>query len=117
MLGGYLIILYFCGAVSFLAILMVVLAYIVAPKLLYLQKITSYECGFEPFHEARLKFNIHFYVIAILFLLFDLEVAFIFPWLFSVGFFSIIGFFSMFIFILILTFGFIYEWLTGALDW
>ena len=96
---------------------MIILAYLVAPKVLSLQKISSYECGFEPFQSARMKFNIHFYVIAMLFLLFDLEVAYIFPWLYVAGSLNSVGLSSMFIFIIILTVGFYYEWVKGALNW
>lgn len=117
MLTNYLMVFLFFGIVSIIACIMVLLAYLFAPRVSYLDKITSYECGFEPFHDARLKFNIHFYIIAILFLLFDLEVAFIFPWLFSVGVMDLTGFLSMFFFILILTVGFVYEWVKGALQW
>lgn len=117
MLTNYLLIFIFFGVVSVLACVMVLLAYLFAPQVLYLQKITSYECGFEPFHDARLKFNIHFYIIAILFLLFDLEVAFIFPWLYTISTMDLTGFISMFFFIGILTIGFVYEWVKGALQW
>lgn len=117
MLTNYFMILIFFTIVSVIACIMVLLAYLLAPQSLYLQKTTSYECGFEPFHDARLKFNIHFYIIAILFLLFDLEVAFIFPWLFALGDMESIGWISMFFFVLILTIGFVYEWIKGVLQW
>ena len=117
MLSSYNLILLFAFFVTCIACILVILAYLIAPKTRSLQKITSYECGFEPFQEARLKFNVHFYIIAILFLLFDLEVIFIFPWLSSLHIMSSTGFISMFCFIIILTIGFIYEWLKGALNW
>ena len=81
------------------------------------EKNSAYECGFEPFESARLKFDIRFYLVAILFVIFDLEVAFLFPW--AVGFQHIgsLGFWSMMLFLLVLTIGFLYEWRKGALDW
>ena len=81
------------------------------------EKNSAYECGFEPFESARLKFDIRFYLVAILFVIFDLEVAFLFPW--AVGFQHIgsLGFWSMMLFLLILTIGFLYEWKKGALEW
>ena len=81
------------------------------------EKNSAYECGFEPFESARLKFDIRFYLVAILFVIFDLEVAFLFPW--AVGFQHIgtLGFLSMMLFLLILTIGFLYEWKKGALEW
>ena len=81
------------------------------------EKNSAYECGFEPFETARLKFDIRFYLVAILFIIFDLEIAFLFPWAVSLGQIGIYGFFSMMIFLFILTIGFIYEWKKGALDW
>ena len=81
------------------------------------EKNSAYECGFEPFESARLKFDVRFYLVAILFVIFDLEVAFLFPW--AVGFQHIgsLGFWSMMLFLLILTIGFLYEWKKGALEW
>ena len=81
------------------------------------EKNSAYECGFEPFESARLKFDVRFYLVAILFVIFDLEVAFLFPW--AVGFQHIgsLGFWSMMLFLLILTIGFVYEWKKGALEW
>ncbi len=81
------------------------------------QKLSPYECGFEAFEDARMKFDVRYYLVAILFILFDLEIAFLFPWavvLNEIGFF---GFVSMMIFLLILVVGFIYEWMKGALEW
>ena len=81
------------------------------------EKLSPYECGFEAFEDARMKFDVRYYLIAILFILFDLEIAFLFPWavvLREIGFF---GFMSMFLFLAILVVGFIYEWMKGALEW
>jgi len=81
------------------------------------EKVSAYECGFDPFDDARARFDIRFYLVAILFIIFDLEVAFLFPWAVSLGSIGIFGFWSMMIFLLILTIGFIYEWKKGALEW
>mgnify|MGYP001414263057 FL=1 len=81
------------------------------------EKLSAYECGFEAFGNARSKFDVRFYLVAILFIIFDLEIAFLFPWAISLGKIGILGFYSMMIFLLILTIGFIYEWKKGALEW
>ena len=81
------------------------------------EKLSAYECGFEPFNDSRMEFDVRFYLVAILFIIFDLEIAFLFPWAISLGNIGIIGFSSMMIFLFILTVGFVYEWKKGALDW
>tara|TARA_B100000900_G_scaffold403719_1_gene411163 strand:- start:753 stop:1121 length:369 start_codon:yes stop_codon:yes gene_type:complete len=81
------------------------------------EKLSAYECGFEPFNDSRMEFDVRFYLVAILFIIFDLEIAFLFPWAISLGKIGIFGFVSMMIFLFILTVGFIYEWKKGALDW
>ena len=81
------------------------------------EKLSAYECGFEPFEDARVKFDVRFYLVAILFIIFDLEVAFLFPWAISLSLIGFVGYLSMMIFLLILTVGFVYEWKKGALDW
>jgi NADH-quinone oxidoreductase subunit A len=81
------------------------------------QKLSPYECGFEAFEDARMKFDVRYYLVAILFILFDLEIAFLFPWAVSLDSIGFIGFLSMMIFLTILVVGFIYEWMKGALDW
>ena len=91
--------------------------FIIGPQRPDAEKRSSYECGFEPFHDARSKFDIRFYLVALLFIIFDLEVAFLFPWAVSLKFIGITGFLSMMFFLLILTIGFIYEWKKGALEW
>jgi len=80
-------------------------------------KDSPYECGFEAFEDARMQFDVRYYLVAILFIIFDLEIAFLFPWAVSIREVGLIGFFSMTIFLIILTIGFIYEWKKGALDW
>ena len=81
------------------------------------EKLSAYECGFEPFNDSRMEFDVRFYLVAILFIIFDLEIAFLFPWAISLGNIGLLGFISMMIFLFILTVGFIYEWKKGALDW
>jgi NADH-quinone oxidoreductase subunit A len=81
------------------------------------EKLSAYECGFEPFEDARRQFDVRFYLVSILFIIFDLEVAFLFPWAVSLGDIGVFGFWSMIVFLGVLTVGFIYEWNKGALDW
>ena len=81
------------------------------------EKLSPYECGFEAFEDARMKFDVRYYLVAILFILFDLEIAFLFPWAVSLKEIGLFGFVSMMIFLAILVVGFIYEWMKGALEW
>jgi NADH-quinone oxidoreductase subunit A len=81
------------------------------------EKLSPYECGFEAFEDARMKFDVRYYLVAILFILFDLEIAFLFPWAVALKDIGLFGFVSMMIFLLILVVGFVYEWMTGALEW
>ncbi|MBB68055.1 MAG: NADH-quinone oxidoreductase subunit A [Rickettsiales bacterium] len=81
------------------------------------EKISAYECGFNPFGDARSKFDVKFYLVAILFIIFDLEVSFLFPWAMALNNLTLFGFWTMMVFLLILTIGFVYEWKKGALDW
>ena len=90
---------------------------VVAPHSPNAEKLSTYECGFEPFDDARMQFDIRYYLVTILFIIFDLEIAFLFPWAISLGNIGLLGFSSMMIFLFILTIGFIYEWKKGALDW
>ncbi len=80
-------------------------------------KLSPYECGFEAFEDARMKFDVRYYLVAILFILFDLEIAFLFPWAVSLNSIGFFGFMAMMVFLLILVVGFVYEWMKGALDW
>jgi NADH-quinone oxidoreductase subunit A len=91
--------------------------FILSPKNPDPEKLSAYECGFEPFEDSRMEFDVRFYLVAILFIIFDLEIAFLFPWAISLGNIGLLGFSSMMIFLFILTIGFIYEWKKGALDW
>ena len=81
------------------------------------EKMTAYECGFDAFDDSRRQFDVRFYLVAILFIIFDLEVAFLFPWAVSLGGIGLFGFWSMMLFLVVLTIGFIYEWKKGALEW
>lgn len=101
---------------GFVLILFLV-SYFISPKKIDSEKISPYECGFNPFEDSRVKFDIKFYLVSILFIIFDLEVIFLFPWAVTIHYTRYIGFFTIFIFLTILTIGFIYEWKKGALDW
>ena len=81
------------------------------------EKVAAYECGFDAFEDSRRQFDVRFYLVAILFIIFDLEVAFLFPWAVSLGGIGLFGFWSMMVFLAVLTIGFIYEWKKGALEW
>lgn len=81
------------------------------------EKLSPYECGFEAFEDARMKFDVRYYLVAILFILFDLEIAFLFPWAVSLDSIGLFGFMAMMVFLTILVVGFVYEWMKGALDW
>ncbi len=117
LLGEYLPILIFLGIAIAMAVLMVMASYIVARQRPDSEKDSAYECGFEAFDDARGRFDVRFYLVAILFIIFDLEVAFLFPWAVALGEIGVFGFWSMVIFLGILTIGFIYEWKKGGLEW
>ena len=116
-LNNYLSIIIFLFIALFLSIGFIILNFLFSPKNHDPEKLSAYECGFEPFEDSRMKFDIRFYLVAILFIIFDLEIAFLFPWAISLGKIGLLGFCSMMIFLFILTIGFIYEWKKGALDW
>ena len=113
----YLPILIFLGIAIGLASVIVIASLIIARQKPDGEKLSAYECGFEPFEDARIKFDVRFYLVAILFIIFDLEVAFLFPWAVSLGDIGVFGFWSMVVFLGILTIGFVYEWKKGALEW
>lgn len=117
LLQDYLPIIIFIGIAGVLSVIMVMLGYLRGPQKPDAEKLSAYECGFEPFSDARMKFDVRFYLVALLFIIFDLEVAFLFPWAVTLGQVGMLGFWSMMIFLGILTIGFIYEWRKGALDW
>ena len=116
-LKDYLSIIIFLFVALGLSIGFVLLNFLFAPKNPDPEKLSAYECGFEAFSDSRMEFDVRFYLVAILFIIFDLEIAFLFPWAISLGNIGILGFSSMMIFLFILTVGFIYEWKKGALDW
>jgi len=117
LLREYLPILVFLGIAVAVSLVMVVASYVVARQKPDSEKLSPYECGFEPFDDARSKFDVRFYLVAILFIIFDLEVAFLFPWAITLGSIGMFGFWSMVVFLAVLTVGFIYEWRKGALEW
>ena len=116
-LSNYFSIIIFLFLSLGLSVGFIVLNFILSPRNPDPEKLSAYECGFEPFSDSRMEFDIRFYLVAILFIIFDLEIAFLFPWAISLGNIGLAGFISMMIFLFILTIGFIYEWKKGALDW
>ena len=117
LLSEYFPILVFIAIGGVIAMAMVGGSLFAAQQKPYAEKLSPYECGFEPFDDARRKFDVRFYLVAILFIIFDLEVAFLFPWAVSLSDIGLFGFLSMLGFLAVLTVGFIYEWCKGALEW
>ena len=117
LLVAYYPILIFLIIAGGLSVMMVVASLILARQRPDSEKLSPYECGFDPFENARIRFDVRYYLVAILFIIFDLEVAFLFPWAVSLGDIGIFGFVSMAIFLAVLTIGFAYEWMKGALEW
>jgi|TARA_B100000959_G_scaffold185057_1_gene193600 NADH-quinone oxidoreductase subunit A len=116
-LKDYLSIIIFLFIAISLSVGFIVLNFLFSPKNPDPEKLSAYECGFEAFGDSRMEFDVRFYLVAILFIIFDLEIAFLFPWAVSLGNIGPLGFWSMMIFLFILTVGFVYEWKKGALDW
>ena len=116
-LKDYLSIIIFLFVSLTLSVGFIVLNFLFSPKNPDPEKLSAYECGFEAFGDSRMEFDVRFYLVAILFIIFDLEIAFLFPWAISLGNIGSLGFWSMMIFLFVLTIGFIYEWKKGALDW
>ena len=116
-LNDYLSIIVFLIISIILSTGFIIINFAFSPKNPDPEKLSAYECGFEAFNDSRMEFDVRFYLVAILFIIFDLEIAFLFPWAISLGKIGIFGFISMMIFLFILTIGFIYEWKKGALDW
>ena len=116
-LTDYLSIIIFLFIALALSIGFILVNFALSPKNPDPEKLSAYECGFSAFSDSRIKFDVKFYLVAILFIIFDLEIAFLFPWAISLGNIGLLGFYSMMIFLLILTVGFIYEWKKGALEW
>lgn len=117
LLSEYLPILVFLAIAVGLAVVMVAASFVVGTQRPDSEKLSAYECGFEAFDDSRRQFDVRFYLVAILFIIFDLEVAFLFPWAVSLGDIGLFGFWSMVVFLGVLTIGFVYEWKKGALEW
>ena len=117
LLGEYLPILMFMGVAAGLSVLLFLISLIRGPSTPDTEKLSAYECGFEAFGDARMKFDVRFYLVAILFIIFDLEIAFLFHWALALRDIGMFGFWSMIVFLVLLTIGFIYEWRKGALEW
>ena len=117
LLSDYFPILVFLAIAGGLAMAMVAASLLVARQQPDSAKLSPYECGFEPFDDARIRFDVRYYLVAILFIIFDLEVAFLFPWAVALNDLGVFGFWSMIVFLAVLTVGFIYEWKKGALEW
>jgi len=117
LLSEYFPILVFLVIAGLVALAAVLASFVLARQNPNSEKLSPYECGFEPFEDARVRFDVRYYLVAILFIIFDLEVAFLFPWAVSLGDIGVFGFWSMIVFLAVLTVGFIYEWRKGALEW
>ncbi|MEJ2514480.1 MAG: NADH-quinone oxidoreductase subunit A [Gammaproteobacteria bacterium] len=117
MLQNYLPILIFLAIALGLGVILVSLGFVLGPRKPDSAKLSPYECGFEAFEDSRMKFDVRYYLVAILFIIFDLEIAFLFPWAVSLDAVGTFGLVAMGIFLLILVVGFIYEWKKGALEW
>ena len=117
LLLAYLPLVVFIAVAAGIGLALLLSAFILAYKNPDPEKLSAYECGFNAFDDARMKFDVRFYLVAILFIIFDLEVAFLFPWAVAFGRLGWFGFWSMMVFLAVLTIGFIYEWRKGALEW
>ena len=117
MLAEYLPILIFLAVAGAIGTLLLVLGFVFGPRRPDPEKLSAYECGFEAFEDSRMKFDVRYYLVAILFILFDLEIAFLFPWAIVLEEIGLAGFVAMMVFLGILVIGFIYEWMKGALEW
>jgi NADH-quinone oxidoreductase subunit A len=116
-LQNYLPLVVFIGVASLIGVVLLIAPFVVAFQQPDPEKLSAYECGFNAFDDARMKFDVRFYLVAILFIIFDLEVAFLFPWAVAFGKLGATGFWSMMVFLAVLTIGFAYEWKKGALEW
>ena len=117
MLENYLPVLIFIGIGIALGVGPIAIGYLLGPSKPYADKLSPYECGFDAFEDSRMKFDVRFYLVAILFIIFDLEIAFLFPWAIVLNDIGMFGFIAMAVFLGILVIGFIYEWKKGALEW
>ena len=116
-LTDYLSIIIFLFIALLISIGFILINFVSSPSNPDPEKLSAYECGFDAFDDSRMEFDVRFYLVAILFIIFDLEIAFLFPWAITLGKIGVFGFWSMMIFLAILTIGFIYEWKKGALEW
>jgi NADH-quinone oxidoreductase subunit A len=114
---AYLPLVIFLGVALAIGAALLVVPFLIAYKQPDPEKLSAYECGFNAFDDARMKFDVRYYLVAILFIIFDLEVTFLFPWAVAFGKIGVFGFWSMMVFLAVLTVGFIYEWKKGALEW
>ncbi|MFV2057070.1 MAG: NADH-quinone oxidoreductase subunit A [Thiohalomonadales bacterium] len=117
MIANYLPVLLFILIGLFVGLAAIGMGHMMGPRNPYEEKLTPYECGFEAFEDSRMKFDVRFYLVAILFIIFDLEIAFLFPWAIVLEDLGVFGFWAMSVFLGILVIGFIYEWKKGALEW
>ncbi len=117
MLAEYVPVLIFLAVAGGIGLLLLALGYVFAPRRPDPEKSSSYECGFEAFEDTRMKFDVRYYLVAILFIVFDLEIAFLFPWAVALDRIGVAGVLAMGVFLLVLVVGFIYEWKKGALEW
>jgi len=117
LLLDYLPLAVFIAVAAGIAVALLVIPFLFAYKRPDSEKLSAYECGFNAFDDARMTFDVRFYLVAILFIVFDLEVSFLFPWAVAFGDIGVLGFWSMVVFLGVLTVGFIYEWRKGALEW
>ena len=117
LLASYLPVIIFIAVAAIIGLALLVTPFLVAYRAPDAEKLSAYECGFNAFDDARMKFDVRYYLVSILFIIFDLEVAFLFPWAVSFGKIGWFGFWSMIVFLAVLTIGFIYEWKKGALEW
>ena len=116
-LTDYLSIIIFLLMALLISIGFILINFLSSPSNPDPEKLSAYECGFDAFDDSRMEFDVRFYLVAILFIIFDLEIAFLFPWAITLGKIGVFGFWSMMIFLGVLTIGFIYEWKKGALEW
>ena len=117
MLTSYVPILIFLLVAALLGCLLLFLGRVLAPNRPDKEKLSPYECGFEAFEDSRMKFDVRYYLVAILFIIFDLEIAFLFPWAIVLEEIGVFGFWAMMLFLAVLVVGFVYEWMKGALEW
>jgi NADH-quinone oxidoreductase subunit A len=117
MLDNYLPTLIFLVVAGAFGGALLVLGWLLGPRRPTAEKLSAYECGFEAFEDTRMKFDVRYYLVAILFIIFDLEIAFLFPWAVSLDAIGGFGLLSMAVFLAVLVVGFVYEWKKGALEW